>query len=87
MTLDFKEEKTKHIGTTIFLFVLIIFAAPFLQFWIAYFVGWISKLVIGKYLMAGFAILNIDLPLDKIPLVSGCLGWIASFFMHFKQNS
>ena len=39
MTLDFKEEKTKHIGTTIFLFILIIFAAPFLQFWIAYFVG------------------------------------------------
>lgn len=60
--------------------VLVLFIQPWLSFWLAYFCGWIAKLVIGKYLVAGLALLKFDIPLDKIPLVAGVLGWVGSFF-------
>lgn len=59
---------------------LAIFIIPWLSFWLAYFMGWICKLVIGQQLVAGFALLGITLPIDKIPLLAGTLGWIGSYF-------
>lgn len=64
----------------------ILLVLPFLAFWASYFVGWISKILIGKQLVTGFALIGIDLPLDKIPLLAGCLGWISCFFIH-NNNS
>ena len=66
---------------TIVLIAITIFIGPWLLFWLAYFGGWIAKIIIGKWLVAGFALLNIDLPLDKIPLLAGTLGWIGGFFL------
>ena len=71
------------------LLVLAIFIEPFLLFWLGYFSGWIAKLIIGKYIVAGFALLGITLPLDSIPLFAGVLAWIGSFFKNssFKANT
>ena len=79
-----KDEVLKIIGA-ICLIILLIFVAPFLTFWLCYFTGWIAKIIIGNYLVAGFSILKIDLPLDKIPLLAGTLGWIGSFFKNLAS--
>ena len=62
------------------LIIILIFIAPWVSFWLAYFGGWISKIVIGNYIVKGFALLGITVPLDKIPLLAGVLGWIGGFF-------
>ena len=72
---------TGIIGTII----LIIFIAPWLSFWLAYFGGWIAKITIGKYLVEGFSLFGIAIPLDKIPLVAGFLGWIGGFFKAYHS--
>ena len=64
----------------IVLFVLAIVILPWVAFWLAYFGGWIAKLVIGGYLVQGLAILGINITLDQIPLLAGVLGWIGGFF-------
>jgi len=66
--------------------VILIFIAPWLFFWVAYFGGWIAKITIGEQLTAGLALLNIDLPLDKIPLLAATLGWIGGFFKTISSN-
>ena len=77
----FDEIKEKaSVGGIILLLIGTIFFLPWVTFWICYFGGWVAKIVIGKYLVAGFAILGIKLPIDNIPLIAGCLGWIGSFF-------
>ena len=62
------------------LLVVSLFVVPWLYFWLAYFSGWIAKLVIGKYLVEGFGLFGLAIPLDKIPLAAGILGWVGSFF-------
>lgn len=49
--------------------------------------GWICKLVIGQQLIIGFALLGITLPVDKIPLLAGTLGWIGSYFKVIRYNT
>ena len=67
------------IGLIISIIALIILY-PWIVFWVAYFCGWIAKLVIGKYLVEGFALLGFTIPLGKIPLIAGLFGWIGGFF-------
>lgn len=74
-----KEDILKVIGG-VALIILSIFIAPWLLFWISYFGGWVAKLLIGKYLVEGFTYFNINIPIDKIPLIAGCIGWIGGFF-------
>lgn len=61
-------------------FLITLFILPWLGFWLSYFCGWVAKITIGKYLVAGFNYLGFPLVLDKIPLVAGTLGWIGGFF-------
>lgn len=62
------------------LIIVIIFIAPWLSFWLAYFGGWIAKITIGKYLVSGFSLIGLNLSIDSIPLLAGTLGWIGGFF-------
>ena len=64
--------------------IIAFFIIPFVSFWLAYLGGWIAKIMIGKYLVEGFDILGITLPIDKVPLIAGVLGWIGGYF---KQNT
>lgn len=72
-------------GVTLIIFI--VFIAPWISFWLAYFGGWIAKLLIGNYLVEGFALVGITLPIDKIPLLAGTLGWIGGFFKATKLNT
>lgn len=67
--------------------VFSIFFLPWLDFWLAYFGGWIAKIIIGTYLVEGLNYLHINVPLNKIPLLAGCLGWIGGFFQGIKFNT
>ena len=69
------------------LIILSVFIAPWLSFWLAYFGGWIAKIVIGDYLVKGFALLGIVIPLNKIPLLAGVLGWIGNFFKNTVKSN
>jgi len=74
------KEENNTILTIIAIIIIYLIIEPFLIFWISYFVGWLSKIFIGKYIVAAFELLHISFPADKIPLLAGLLGWIGSFF-------
>lgn len=60
--------------------VVIIFIAPWLSFWLAYFGGWIAKITIGNYIVRALELIGILITKDQIPLLAGGLGWIGGFF-------
>lgn len=89
---DYFNYQTNEIGGLtilgiIALIVIFIFIEPWLFFWLAYFGGWIAKITIGKYLIEGLGILGITVPLGKIPLIAGVLGWIGGFFKNISSSS
>jgi len=66
--------------TVLFTFAFLILFSQLIGFGVCYLMGIIAKITIGKFLVDGFALLNITIPLDKIPLLAGTFGWIGSFF-------
>ena len=58
--------------------------APLLIFTIGYLIGFISKLLIGNLLVEAFSYFGFDIPVDKIPLITGLIAWIAPWF---KSNN
>ena len=75
------------IMTGIGLPIFAIFIVPWLTFWLAYFGGWIAKIVIGDYLVKGFALLGLTVPIDKIPLIAGLMGWIGSCLNRVRNSN
>lgn len=82
-----KDDLLKVLGA-IGLIILVLLCWPWIGFWICYFEGWLAKIMIGKYIVEWFALFGINLPLDKIPLFAGILGWIGGFFkaINTKKN-
>ena len=74
------------------LFVLIITAVilsilcPFIFFWTGYLDGWIATKLIGKYIIEFLTIFNLDIPLEKIPIIIGVLNSIIHIFIPIKLN-
>ena len=62
--------------------MLLIFIAPLIGFWVAYFCGWIAKITFGTKLAAALNTLfqTTYFTKDMIPTVAGALGWISGFF-------
>ena len=71
----------------IVIIIIMVFIAPLITFWCAYLGGWIAKVTIGKYIVAGFKMFGITMPIDKIPLVAGFIGWLGSFFTTINSSS
>lgn len=69
------------IGIIVFIIVFIVFL-PFINFWLAYFGGWLAKLVIGTKLAAALNLLfnTTYFTAEMLPMMAGALGWIGSFF-------
>lgn len=66
--------------------MLLIFIAPLIGFWVAYFCGWIAKITFGTKLTAALNMLfqTTYFTKDMIPMVAGALGWIGGFFKSTK---
>lgn len=75
--------------TVIILTILLIFAGPFCLFWLGYFSGWVAKITIGKWIIAGMGLFGLDLSLNKIPLLAGTIAALSSFAMipHPRVNT
>jgi len=75
-------------GLTIFgviaALIAFVFFASWLSFWVCYLGGIVTKIVIGKYIVAGMSILGLNITLDQIPLIAGTLGWIGGFFKSYS---
>lgn len=70
-------------------FLLILFVVilnPFFDFIYGYFIGWLIKITISEYVIAGLSLININIPLDKIPLFFATLLLISSFFKTTNIN-
>ena len=65
---------------TLCLAVVIIIFAPFLNFIMSYFTGWLIKITFGPTLCKGLAILGLAIVPEQLPLMCGTLGVIGSFF-------
>lgn len=55
---------------------------PFVSFWLAYFGGWITSLVIGDTLANALNTLfnTTHFTKDMIPMCAGALGWVGGYF-------
>jgi hypothetical protein len=53
---------------------------PFITFGLGWLLGWIIKVTIGGLIISGLALININIPMDQLPLFFGVLSVIASFF-------
>ena len=88
---NFKYTKEKSATETIIFLItsilLALFLLPFLSFWFGYFIGWISKILIGSYIVTAFNLIHIQITLDQIPLIGGLLCWIGCFFGNFHINN
>ena len=84
-----KKQKILTIIAIIAPLVFLLFITPWITFFLSYFMGWIAKITIGNFLVEGLGLLGLTVPLAKIPLIAGVLGWIASFFhglFNIKSN-
>lgn len=73
-------EDVKGFIAGILICIGLLFVAPLVLFGICYIAGWIASVVIGQWIVAGFALLNINITIAQIPLIAGTLGWIGGFF-------
>ena len=62
--------------------ILLVVIMPFINFWIAYFGGWIASIVVGDSLCNALNIVfnTTRFEPDMLPWVAGGLGWIGSYF-------
>ena len=76
------------IGLIAFIIVLFIFA-PWVSYWLAYFGGWITSLVVGATLCDALNTLldTTRFTPDMLPQMAGALGWIGSFFKSVSTAS
>lgn len=67
---------------------ILVILAPFLSFWGGYFVGWLSKILIGKQLVNTLnSCFNTSFIPEQLPLFGGALGWISSFFKNITNTN
>lgn len=59
--------------------------APFLDFIMSYFTGWLIEITFGPTLCKGLAILGLAIVPEQLPLICGILGVIGSFFKSDKN--
>lgn len=76
----------------IVMIILLFLIMPFINFWLAYFGGWLAKITIGGKLAAALNLLfnTTYFTAEMLPMMAGALGWIGSFFKStstIKKNS
>ena len=66
---------------------LTLIVMPFVSFWLAYFGGWITSLVIGDTLANALNTLfnTTHFTKDIIPMCAGALGWVGGYFQGSKN--
>ena len=76
---NYNNEETGLI-LAIVLLVVALFIGPLLTFWIGFFVGWLTKIIIGAKLCEAMMYLGLTVTPEMLPWIAGALAWIGSFF-------
>jgi hypothetical protein len=74
------DKNEKAFTSAIIALILFCIFEPFLIFWLGYFCGWLAKIFIGSHLVEGLNLLHISIEINQIPLFTGVIAWIGSFF-------
>ena len=69
--------------------IMLVLVIPFISFWISYFGGWITSIIIGDTLCKALNILfgTAYFTKDMLPMMAGALGWIGGFFKSYHSSS
>lgn len=84
------DSEKKTVISAIIVLILACIFEPFLTFWLGYFCGWLAKIFIGSRLVEGLNLLHISIEANQIPLFTGVIAWIGSFFKntaHMNKNN
>lgn len=87
-----REKNNDSIGVLFLIVAIIILLVIFssaITFGLGYFGGWLAKITIGSKLIEGLNLLfNTDyFDKDMLPMMSGILSWIGSFFKVYNFDS
>ena len=68
--------------------IIIVLIVPFISFWISYFGGWITSIIIGDTLCKALNIIfnTAYFTKDMLPMIAGALGWIGGFFESYHSS-
>ena len=68
--------------------IVVIIIQHALLFWLAYFSGWLARLVSGtKWVTAINMVVGTAFTADILPMIGGALGWIGSFLKSVRIAS
>lgn len=71
------------------LVAVIIILEPLLVFWLGYFSGWLTKIMVGTQVCSALnTTFGTSFTPDILPWIGGALGWVGSFFRpaHASRN-
>lgn len=72
----------------IFLLAILVILEPLLIFWLGYFSGWITKIMIGDKICKAFLVaFGVSIEPSILPWIGGALAWIGSFFKSIQTSS
>ena len=72
----------------IFLLAILVILEPLLIFWLGYFSGWITKIMIGDKICKAFLVaFGVSIDPSILPWIGGALAWIGSFFKSIQTSS
>lgn len=68
--------------------IAIMVLEPLVVFWLGYFSGWLTKIIVGERLVTAMnASLGTHLNPDLLPYLGGSLAWIGSFFKNITNTA
>ena len=72
----------------IFLLAILVILEPLVIFWLGYFSGWITKIIIGDKICKAFLVaFGVSIEPSILPWIGGALAWIGSFFKSIQTSS
>lgn len=72
---------------SILLLIAMFFIMPFLAFGGGWLLGWLIKITIGGFIVQGFELVGLHIPLESLPLFFAVLNVVAMFFHSFTGNT
>ena len=71
----------------IFLLAILVILEPLVIFWLGYFSGWITKIIIGDKICKAFLVaFGISIDPSILPWIGGALAWVGSFFKSIQTS-
>ena len=71
----------------ILLLAILVILEPLVIFWLGYFSGWITKIIIGDKICKAFLVaFGVSIDPSILPWIGGALAWVCSFFKSINTS-